>query len=328
MKLEFATPVVLLLAGVLYQFQPLLTRRGIFFSATVDPAFPRSSEGKRILRSFRWQVAFWTVAAALLALPTVPAHSWFAGFAPMLLLVAGEGLSYWRKFREVHARFGVRTPEIRQASVSASPNQDSFSVWFLLLPFLALAAVGVYLRLHLPQSIPTHWGISGQPDRWARDWGGAYWLLLFGTSMNVVLLALAWIVSRESRKTLARYVTVRGVQFLLYPLTLMFILMVLKPALHTPAWLAPGVVMVSVAGSFYWSYRKFSAPSAPDEVPEPQSDAYWKAGVFYWNPDDPAIFVVKRVGIGITMNFANKWSWIALLAIIVALLVPVFFLPD
>ena len=116
MKLEFLMPVLpLLLVAVIFQFQPLLTRRGIFFSATVDPAFSRSREGERILRSFRWQVAFWTVAAILLALRTVPAYYWFAGTAPMLLLVAGAGLSYWRKFREVHARFGVRKPEVRRA---------------------------------------------------------------------------------------------------------------------------------------------------------------------------------------------------------------------
>lgn len=320
----------LLLLAVIFQFQPLLTRRGIFFSATVDPSFPRSSEGRGMLRSFRWQVAAWTVAAILLALPTVPAHPEFAGTAPLLLLLAGTALSYWRKFREVHVRYGVWKPEIRQASVSASPAQDSFSPWFLLPPFLALAAAAVYLRLHwdhLPQSFPAHWGISGQPDGWAnRDWRGVYGPLLFGTYINVVFLALAWIVSRESRKTVMRYVTVRSVQFLLYPLTLMFILVALVPALNTPAWLPPGVMLVSVAGMIYWSYRKISAPSVADEFPEPQNDAYWKAGVFYWNPDDPAIFVPKRVGIGITMNFANKWSWIVLLAIIVALLVPVFFL--
>lgn len=331
MKLEFLMPVLpVLLVAVILQFQPLLTRRGIFFSAMVDPAFPRSSEGERILRSFRWQVALWTVAAILLALRTVPAHFGFAGTAPMLLLVAGAGLSYWSKFREVHARFGVRRPEVRQASVSASPNLDSFSLWFLLLPFLALAAVGVYLRLHwnqLPPSFPAHWGISGRPDRWAnREWRGVYGPLLFGAYMNVVFLALGWIFSRESRKTVMRYVTVRVVQFLLYPQTLMVILIALLPLLNTPAWLSPGVMLVSVAGVIYWSYRKISAPSARDAVPEPQNDAYWKAGVFYWNPDDPAIFVSKRVGIGITMNLANKWSWIASLAIIVALLVPGFFL--
>lgn len=49
-------------------------------------------------------------------------------------------------------------------------------------------------------------------------------------------------------------------------------------------------------------------------------------GVFYWNPEDSSIFVPKRVGIGYTVNFANKWSWAALAGILLAALLPVFLL--
>jgi len=49
-------------------------------------------------------------------------------------------------------------------------------------------------------------------------------------------------------------------------------------------------------------------------------DKYWKSGIFYYNPDDPAIFVEKRIGVGWTMNFANPVAIIisiGLIAIIV-----------
>jgi len=35
-------------------------------------------------------------------------------------------------------------------------------------------------------------------------------------------------------------------------------------------------------------------------------DKYWKAGMFYFNKEDPAMFVEKRFGIGMTVNFANR----------------------
>jgi uncharacterized membrane protein len=44
----------------------------------------------------------------------------------------------------------------------------------------------------------------------------------------------------------------------------------------------------------------------------PGSDACWKLGMFYFNPDDPALFVEKRIGIGYTINFAHGSSWIVL----------------
>jgi hypothetical protein len=58
MKLELLMSVLpLLLLGVALQFAPLLMRKGIYFSAKFDPEFPKSNEGRRLLRSFRWQVA-------------------------------------------------------------------------------------------------------------------------------------------------------------------------------------------------------------------------------------------------------------------------------
>ena len=49
-------------------------------------------------------------------------------------------------------------------------------------------------------------------------------------------------------------------------------------------------------------------------------DEAWK-GIFYSNPDDPALFVPKRFGIGYTFNFGNPWSWavLALIFLMVAL---------
>ncbi len=40
-------------------------------------------------------------------------------------------------------------------------------------------------------------------------------------------------------------------------------------------------------------------------------DRYWYGGFFYNNPDDPAVFVPKRFGLGWTMNLATLrpgWS--------------------
>ena len=34
-------------------------------------------------------------------------------------------------------------------------------------------------------------------------------------------------------------------------------------------------------------------------------DRYWFGGIFYNNPDDPAVFVPKRLGLGWTVNFGN-----------------------
>lgn len=47
-----------------------------------------------------------------------------------------------------------------------------------------------------------------------------------------------------------------------------------------------------------------------------RDDDHWVAGVFYYNPDDPALWVGKRLGIGWTLNFAHPASWFILAAML------------
>ena len=53
-------------------------------------------------------------------------------------------------------------------------------------------------------------------------------------------------------------------------------------------------------------------------------DECWKLGFFYINPDDPAIFVEKRLGIGYTCNFGNRITWLVLVLVLLFSLIPVF----
>ena len=316
------------MVGIIFQFLPLLTRRGIFFSATVDPDFPRSPAGRRILSSFRLQAALWTVLACLLALALPTTHFVIALLVPWVLLIAASLVSYYLKFREVHAHYGTRAPEVRSASLSPAEANEGFHAWISLPPFIALAIVGSYLRLHwnqLPEHYPIHFGARGEANLWAnRDWMSVYGPLLVAAGLNFLVAGSAWILSRMSRKTVMRYVTVRSLQLLLYPLTFTLTIVSLLPLWHSPRWLVPVVMLGSATGLIFWGYRKLTSPLAADTSPEPRSDNYWKAGMFYYNPDDPAIFVSKRVGIGYTLNFASRWTWVIMVVLLVLPLLPVF----
>lgn len=94
-----------------------------------------------------------------------------------------------------------------------------------------------------------------------------------------------------------------------------------------PAAGAPGA---ATAGHFPDPSATYSSRGLSDQNLKPAGDgtpdAYWKLGVFYFNPDDAAIFVEKRFGVGYTMNFARPMAWailgaILLLPIVIAILV-------
>jgi uncharacterized membrane protein len=46
-------------------------------------------------------------------------------------------------------------------------------------------------------------------------------------------------------------------------------------------------------------------------------DACWKWGLCYVNPADPSILIEKRFGVGYTLNFGNRWTWVVLALLLV-----------
>ena len=52
------------------------------------------------------------------------------------------------------------------------------------------------------------------------------------------------------------------------------------------------------------------------DVIEKDDDELWKLGLIYYNPNDPAIFVSKRVGVGWSLNHARWQTWAMIVVII------------
>ena len=51
-------------------------------------------------------------------------------------------------------------------------------------------------------------------------------------------------------------------------------------------------------------------------------DEAWH-GFFYSNPNDPALLVPKRYGMGYTLNFGNRWAWPLLAIILLMAVLPI-----
>jgi uncharacterized membrane protein len=66
-----------------------------------------------------------------------------------------------------------------------------------------------------------------------------------------------------------------------------------------------------------------SAPAGVEPVVGDRTpDRCWKAGMFYFNPDDPALLVEKRFGIGYTINFGHRGAWLIVAAILALIILP------
>ncbi|MBD0854957.1 hypothetical protein CU043_13280 [Corynebacterium striatum] len=65
----------------------------------------------------------------------------------------------------------------------------------------------------------------------------------------------------------------------------------------------------------------------PDDGKDsPDNDKFYKWGMFYYNPDDPAIMVDKRFGAGMDFNYA-RWQAKVFMAAVLLLLIGSIALP-
>ena len=220
--------------------------------------------------------------------------------------------------------------------------------WLLQLsPFAILVATAIYLGLRwdeIPARFPVHWGATGQANGWStRTPMGVYWPLLFGAiAMAVVALSSygALHYGRPARDSMSRslagdFASEMGV-FLLsleFFLAVIFSFVGLLPLMGNRN---PGVVPILIAtlamlaalifamSRLAKHHAKLQA-EADASMPGGASNDHWKAGVFYVNRDDAALFVPKRFGIGYTLNFGHATAWVIMALVLVLPLILALF---
>src|SRR5579872_1465599 len=182
---------------------PHLTRREILFGVVVPVDFRSSAEGRRAIRRYRSVVAILAIGG-LIAI-----ESWGHEFppvlvlAPMTMVIAGLVAFVWQN--QKLKPFAVQPLPVRELELRAEPEPLPWFTWLGIVPPLLLVGAALYLRANwdnIPSRFPVHWGLDGQPNRWAdRSFKGVYGPLLFGTELAVWLFAFAlaiWYGSRQS----------------------------------------------------------------------------------------------------------------------------------
>ena len=222
----------------------------------------------------------------------------------------------------------------------ASPFWHGLNVCFLLIAFVAFIAV----RPHLPDQVPLQFGLDGSPTRYgpARE----LWLFGFIMALNTVMLwGILWTLSiervalasdtpeaylllqRRRRLLLARslesvLVSVNGVMgFLWVGLSLHAIRRPNEPPGLLLLMLGIGLVLSIVVPLIYFLPKHVRVQDelremGGSEVLGTRASGWLLGGLFYYAPDDPAVFVPKRVGIGQTLNMARPGSWVILFVLI------------
>jgi uncharacterized membrane protein len=330
-------PWILLALAVLLAFTPKWTRPDLYFGVTVETDFAATPQGRRILRQYWLELALHTVIAWCLASLVRMSglldsqRPWLA-LVPIGWLLVGSSWATARAHRGT-ARYAAIPSAVREAALSGRTNKT---------PGGRRVLVGaVYAQVFwddLPQRIAVHWGLHGA-NRWVtrtpRHVFGFLGLLgaVCGTLTLMAYGTLRWSRTISVRGEGARGEVLfrrRSVWLLLgvqYLAVVPCVLLAFWPAMPAGwAWPAATMaVMVGALGVLIRMGQGGSRMTAPAEhrppVGDHTPDDAWRWGLIYYNPDDPALIVEKRIGIGYTLNFGNRWSW----ALMAGTLLPVVF---
>jgi uncharacterized membrane protein len=140
-----------------------------------------------------------------------------------------------------------------------------------------------------------------------------YGLLLWGAELCawVLIMALAgWFGSRRSR---SRPVMLGCTIAFEYFFALLFALFAVQGLLGIPAWvitLSPIAILIPLITVMRNKISEITEPT------DPTPNECWKGAIFYYNPNDAALFVqCRHQTFTYTLNFANPWSWVLLLGL-------------
>lgn len=210
----------------------------------------------------------------------------------------------------------------------------------------------IYLYPMLPDIIPTHWGLNGEPDAWSNKSVFSVFFLLFTLLFTQVLLyglsygvfnSSVQVKAQNSELSLQREHEMRmlnaEVMAFINIISTLFLgalevqsnLSILYEDAVLSMWYSIPIFLLLTFGSVYYYMKRSKALNEQfkelnNMESSPGDDAHWKWGIFYFNKEDPDLFVEKKFGVGWTVNFARPGIWIFLFIVTVVPLLPMFFM--
>jgi uncharacterized membrane protein len=309
--------LAVVLFGVFEYLMPELIRRDVMFSVRV-PRAAIESLGPAVVSRYR---RFLT-ASVLLSLTVVLTQprllSNWSGAVAFAAEYAGFAVALFRARREVWAHAPAMTTT-READLNAvDPPPTMFIA--LAIPLLCIGSVAIWTYSNwnaLPDPYPIHWTMGLEPDAWVpRTPLHVYGLLGLLTGATALIAILCWGLlfwSRRRRPSRTDAATTLVIVFMLcaeYAMAAMAMLPLGFSASGTN--LAIFIAIAAASICLIVTGRGGVSDESGDlarMASDPSPDSAWKLGLFYFNPDDPALFVEKRFGIGWTINLGRPWAW-------------------
>jgi uncharacterized membrane protein len=228
------------------------------------------------------------------------------------------------------------------------------NLWFLLSFVIVLVTVFITFQNYqtMPEQIPTKYNFDGEVTNWVdKSYRSVLIMPIMQVYLTLLFIFINSIIAKAKQQVSAKnpqesmyknvifrrrwsaYIIITGTAVVLlfayiqlstiYPLDTR--LMTVIPLIFTIG-LVVGSILLSITTGQGGSRVKTTTPNGVNStIIDRDDDRYWKLGLFYFNPNDPSLFLEKRFGVGWTINLARPLAWTIFIVIIgLAIGIPVF----
>jgi len=344
---------------------PYFSRKTILFGVSITEAHHGTTEFRALRRGYLYShvalgLVWWIVSFFVMrSMDSTASGLWV--LCSYLLMIIFSSCCYLycyyaaKRLKAARAE-SSRAEQLVAVDITFHRRATTYSNWWFLV-HLAVVSVCVLLAAlyydQFPDQIATHYDLKGNADRLSDK---SFWSVFMLNFIQLFLVAVFWLINTAIRKSKqqisfeapeqSREQNIRFRRIWSLFLIVMGLLMVLVLALFqfSPLITAHNGSMIAIAtilplaiviGTFVLSFVtgqggsklklnkgtpvKFNRQMKDD-------DKYWTFGAIYYNPNDPAIFVEKRVGIGWTVNAGRPLGKAILIApLIIVIVVNVLF---
>ncbi|HVF88770.1 MAG TPA: DUF1648 domain-containing protein [Blastocatellia bacterium] len=330
---------LILMAGL--AVMPVLRGEEAFFGVRVGREF-YEGPGRKILRAYRLGLAATLIIseALVLALSQLVEREPLSHAAMFFVMMVAATALYIYSYRRVRP-FELRG-ENQRFALSLKPRslKESRGILLNLILIIILAIPFILLYFFypsMPERIPVHWNLRGEVDGWARKSISSVLVL---PVMSVYLQGLFLLLTRGLLEVKITLPAEHAEQYLRYKeetlkltvslmdwmsllcallLTALSTTMILAGSGHErflrtyvfKATLIIAFLMVLCAAHFLYrisEVNKKTKKATGRVYVQRETDAarWYGGGLIYFNPEDPAVFVEKMVGLGYTINLGNR----------------------
>jgi len=267
----------------------------------------------------------------------------------LLIIIIGYGLMLQNRSKvRVYKKEQnwVATQQEAVAVVAGEKTPGAISLkWNLvyLVVILLTFAIGSAGYAKMPDLVPMHMGFDGSVS-YVEKTASLIWMpVLIQAFIGLVFLFSHWMIIRSKRQTnpnapatsalaygmFARaqsmYLLAIGVIISIALVTMPLAFMGAVTLMQAAIFIMVGAIVAVVGGIaiavvYGQGGSRVFARMQASEVLLADDDRYWKLGIFYYNPQDPSLFLLERFGVGWTVNFARPAVWVIMVGFVVVTL--------